>query len=997
MTPYEVAFFIIHCILHICGYWIPCAVGTCVDLLLCRPCRAYEKQKHGFSYHPAREVRLIHNAESAESAVRVFGLMDACASTLEDRQFCSSPVPDTKAATEQAETNKVKAASSTRIQASDGEGASTSAFAQARADGPAPATTATTASGTRTGSEHDGPLRPSASDSAPPTAEELDAPYRSLRFPHPPSSSTGSSAKPATTTSISTAPTAKKALRTPTYRPPSKALRKDIRRCHLRYDAPLYGPHMSTIMGAFRPNHPMQYVREEMRAWDGCYVAMDWCYVEGETPAAYDHEHTSRVRKAGEPVDTAAKEPFGEAPGEAAVSSSSDNEMHQGGGNALADHFQAAKGEQGGGAAAAATEQRTTANVPFEQSPSASLPTHPTSDGTSNQDAQANSSESEFQKLTAGSEAVGVAFIVPGLTSHAQTNYVQHLVHVLHKANLHVCVLTTRGMGDSPPVTTPFLFNGAYTRDIRDCLRQFCSKPALTARFGHPLPLIGIGLSIGGMLLSKYVGEEGIAGADPHLDACLCACAPMDYVMTVEHMNRNGAQRALYQRDMCNSIRNYVLQYAPLQHMPNVDNDWVFVQGNVYRFRRVVHFDEHVVSKSAGYRSVHHYHVDASAMTWLPYTPIPTLVISTADDPVIGHTVMPHRLREMTRDNSRIVYVEPPVGGHLGFLSDPWTELLNKDNWLEVFVRDRVLAACDYWHAVQHRAEDVKLGGDDGGEEMKKIALSSTEAPRPSFPSSSPAVAPSTATPVALPDPSWCTMKVVSAATTQDRASGGNTCSVDGRESQVSGAINSTRVFREGGREELPAVVSGADASSNGEALVTLLSAADEHPARDHDEGRYAPSSQALAADDSADTGLCGKHEPIHDMPVVAPRLALEELNASPFTSPQRGWERNAGGASSSGAVASSTPTSTGQQPVSPYSPPRADRAHQPVLLHVLQRAGRAARSTDAAVLCTSTWHSGRGAADRERRSSVQVDPLLPRHTQQRQPALHGNQREPWR
>ncbi|CAD2222784.1 hypothetical protein ADEAN_001033400 [Angomonas deanei] len=199
----------------------------------------------------------------------------------------------------------------------------------------------------------------------------------------------------------------------------------------------------------------------------------------------------------------------------------------------------------------------------------------------------------------------------------------------------------------------------------------------------YDMPIILIGMSIGGAMISKYVGEIGkhgdqnyyLQGKQYNVVAALAVCPPNDFVKMVEHMNRSTYQKSIYQRDMCNDIKNYVLAHEPLQNLPNVDKKYVIDENNISRFSRVIHFDEHIISKSNGYRSLHHYHIDTSAITWLPFAPIPILVLSTLDDPVIGRGVMPHRWKELCHNNPNIVYCESNYGGHMGFLSSPLAEL----------------------------------------------------------------------------------------------------------------------------------------------------------------------------------------------------------------------------------------------------------------------------------------------------------------------------------
>jgi predicted alpha/beta-fold hydrolase len=972
MTVYEVVFFLVHCLLHVFGYWVPCALGACADLLRCRPCRTCEKKKHGFAYHPAREVRLIHHRELTEAAVNVFGLMVACTSALEDRQYCTLAVARTHTDTHGGEC---------RLSRAPGSGEATCETLMTAKPSATP-DTAAQASGEVVLSSRS-PLEPSLSPS--PQADFADR-YISQRYPHLSSSAspprTATAARQATvaapTTPAPSAPTAApKSQHRPTYASPDKATRKEIKRCHLRYNAPLYGPHIGTIMGAFRQRHPLPCIREEMRAWDGCYLAMDWCYVDGEAPTAYDHAHTSRERNAGmdvaghpnRPGGKAVNEPFSRAQDGAALASSSTGRVARQGGSSnrnsgsTHDHDEDRdEDEHGGdgpatglsqaaqqhqmGTTTAATVCKNEARAPYNTL-HASLKANGQGGGgcgnSSNNNRSANVDSppqmGEVPVKEATGKAAGVVFIVPGLTSHAQSNYVQHLVRALHKANLHVCVLTTRGMGDSPPVTTPFLFNGAYTRDVRDCLQHFFTKEALATRFGRALPLVGIGLSIGGIILSKYVGEEGIAGADPHLDALICCCAPMDYVMTVEHMNRNGAQRSIYQADMCNSIRSYLLRYEPLQHLPNVDNKWLFEQGNVYRFRRVVHFDEHVIAKSAGYRSAHHYHIDASAVTWLPYAPIPVLALSAADDPIIGHTVMPHRWHEMVRNNPRLVYVEPPAGGHLGFLGNPWSELMDRENWMEVFVRDRVLAACNYWRTVQRRAQAERDGGAGRSAAPVTALPQSSASPSVLFSPTTAAVAgEAVATSFAVTqEVSWRLMKVVPVTHSCTRAGGGGevvsspiTVAARRSTSGASHAVDYSRCVE--GKSSQPAEVSvfteGADAVTHGEAAVVSATAGEQRD-KDVDHNRHAAAASSTPPyaatpkghlhNDAAGIGSAGAtHEPVLNASAAPlPTATSHSPHSTTENKPENSLAGRGAGTSFAAAAA--------PRPIQ-YMPPREDR-----------------------------------------------------------------------
>lgn len=407
-----------------------------------------------------------------------------------------------------------------------------------------------------------------------------------------------------------------------------KKLKKEAKKRLMYFDTPQYNGHISTIVGFKRLDITVEYERQEIRAWDGCSIALDWLYVDGVKVNPSCHSSA----------------PF----------SSHD--------------------------AKAAPERDCVVHL--------------------KNDAPVGGRDGEPLKFSSLGTVKGLVVILPGLTSDSQTVYIKRFALALHNANYHVCVVNTRGFG-GPSASKPFVFNGAYTKDFRNVAKKYFVKSALIRRFGYPMPVLGLGLSNGGSTLSKYVGEAGRDGQETYLDAAFTCCAPNDFVIMAEHMNRGTMQKAIYQPEMCNDIRQYFASHEQLTHAPNIDYNYVFKEGNINRFTRVVHFDKHIFSKTSGYRSVHQYHMDASPVVWLPYTPIPTLVLAVFDDPIIGRTVLPHRWREMCDNNPRLVSVESHYGGHLGFLGGPIDELCDRPNWAERFFIQRMDATVAYWRRIQ--------------------------------------------------------------------------------------------------------------------------------------------------------------------------------------------------------------------------------------------------------------------------------------------------------
>lgn len=480
-----------------------------------------------------------------------------------------------------------------------------------------------------------------------------------------------------------------------------RKIRSDAAKKGLVYDSPFYNAHLSTIFALKRPTRKLNYTREEILSWDGCPVAVDWYCVKGSKPlqlrSAFRYYGQQEAQGNRESSSTSVF--FGlnteEGDGKNVRETSSVSSKLSAplalmeSGNDVSP-FATLSNSAGVGSHEFTSDERPHSSTLREGisplSPPTSFPCE-------------SSSLPSKDSVFFSTSVKGVVAILPGLTSDQQTGYIRRAVHCFHAHNFHVCVVNTRGFG-GVSASAPFMLNSAYTKDFWWVVHTMLTKDAIRHRFGVLLPVFAVGMSNGGGILSKYLGEAGREGKEVHLDAAFTCCAPNDMVNLAEHMNRGSMQKLIYQPNMCNDVRSYVLKHPAFQNLPNIDKDYVFTKGNIHRFTRVVHFDEHIFCKTSGYRSVHHYHLDASAVRWLIYTPIPTLVLSTFDDPIIGRTVMPHRWKEICENNPRLVYAESSTGGHLGFLGGPLDELRSRPDFMLRFLVKRLVAASAYWHKI---------------------------------------------------------------------------------------------------------------------------------------------------------------------------------------------------------------------------------------------------------------------------------------------------------
>jgi predicted alpha/beta-fold hydrolase len=148
-------------------------------------------------------------------------------------------------------------------------------------------------------------------------------------------------------------------------------------------------------------------------------------------------------------------------------------------------------------------------------------------------------------------------------------------------------------------------------------------------------PLYAAGVSLGGNVLAKWLGERG------------------------EALGRGFG--LVYTRHFLRSLKRNAL--ARLERFPGL-----FDGKALRRARTLRDFDNAVTAPLHGFRDTDDYWTRASAKPWLASIRVPTLIINARDDPFMPATALPTE-----REVSAAVKLEfPDRGGHVGFVSGPF-------------------------------------------------------------------------------------------------------------------------------------------------------------------------------------------------------------------------------------------------------------------------------------------------------------------------------------
>jgi predicted alpha/beta-fold hydrolase len=168
-------------------------------------------------------------------------------------------------------------------------------------------------------------------------------------------------------------------------------------------------------------------------------------------------------------------------------------------------------------------------------------------------------------------------------------------------------------------------------------------------------PDYAAGVSLGGNVLLKWLGEQGQAAARIVRRAA-AASAPLDLAASGHALGR-GLNRRLYAAHFLVTLRSKALAMIA-RHRLAID------AARVARVSTLYEFDDLVTAPLHGFRDADDYWARASSAPWLRAIRVPTLVLNAGNDPFLPRAALEAATREAAKD---VVLEFPQAGGHAGF------------------------------------------------------------------------------------------------------------------------------------------------------------------------------------------------------------------------------------------------------------------------------------------------------------------------------------------
>ena len=264
--------------------------------------------------------------------------------------------------------------------------------------------------------------------------------------------------------------------------------------------------------------------------------------------------------------------------------------------------------------------------------------------------------------------ATPLVVLFHGLEGGSGSHYARALMREAAVHGWRAVVVHFRGCGGHEN-RLPRAYHSGDTTELDWMLRELRGR--------HPGPIFAAGVSLGGNVLLKWLGERG-ACANALVSAAAAVSAPVDLTAAGNALGQGF--NLVYTRAFLATLRRKSLQ--KLEKHPGL-----YDGARVRRARTLRAFDDVVTAPLHGFQDADDYWSRASSKPLLSKIRVPTLMLNARNDPFLPPSALP-RVDEVS---AAVTLEFPEQGGHVGFVAGAFPGNLR---WLP----QRLLAFFRYRH-----------------------------------------------------------------------------------------------------------------------------------------------------------------------------------------------------------------------------------------------------------------------------------------------------------
>lgn len=286
-----------------------------------------------------------------------------------------------------------------------------------------------------------------------------------------------------------------------------------------------------------------------------------------------------------------------------------------------------------------------------------------------------------------------LVLIVPGICNHAENNYIKAFTKFMNLQGFRVAVYNHTGALKSVELKRPRIFTYGQTSDLNQVVEKIIETENVDK-------LIGLGFSLGGNILLKYLGEKPERQNNFHFGTSVCA--GYDVIECNEFFKQWKNLRFLYNYGLTRNVLKVVKHHKPVlaelcrTMNPPLDLNW----NKIISAKALHQLDTEFTLKLLNEPDINEFYQENSSSPYLDKIQIPILLLNAEDDPMIPQEHHKHMKRHTTV-NSNALFAVTPYGGHLGFYEGGYF-LANKLTWM-----DRML--CQFFKVSLNAIQEQKL------------------------------------------------------------------------------------------------------------------------------------------------------------------------------------------------------------------------------------------------------------------------------------------------
>ncbi len=241
---------------------------------------------------------------------------------------------------------------------------------------------------------------------------------------------------------------------------------------------------------------------------------------------------------------------------------------------------------------------------------------------------------------------VPLVVLFHGLEGSSHSHYALALMAAVSHRGWQGAVIHFRGCSGTPN-RLPRAYHSGDSAEADWILQRVAAGQA-------GAPVYAVGVSLGGNVLLKWLGEKA-GSARAIVTRAAAVSAPVDLMAAGEALGRGF--NLVYARHFLRTMKAKSL--AKLARFPGL-----YDAGRVRRARTLREFDDLVTAPIHGFAGVDDYWTRSSSKPWLRHIAVPTLMINARNDPFLPQTALPDR-----ENVSPAVTLDfPGGGGHASFV-----------------------------------------------------------------------------------------------------------------------------------------------------------------------------------------------------------------------------------------------------------------------------------------------------------------------------------------